>query len=249
MAARPVLWHLPISHYSEKARWALEYKSVEHDRKAPPGGAHMAIALALTRGRHHTFPVLRWNGTTTGDSTAIIAELERRVPEPALYPHDPEERDRALALEDWFDENLGAHARLLGWHELTQAPELMQDLTMRMLPAPMRRFPRLAAAGAKTFVNLRFRVADPLRADAARAAVLAAFDRLEAELGGREYLVGDRFTVADLTAAALFYPVVLPPEGPRFVDQPPAPLARFREAVSGRTGFRWVEEMFRRHRR
>jgi len=54
----PVLWHIPISHYSEKARWALAHKGVEHERRAPLPGAHIAVALWLTRGRHKTLPVL-----------------------------------------------------------------------------------------------------------------------------------------------------------------------------------------------
>lgn len=47
---------------------------------------------------------------------------------------------------------------------------------------------------------------------------LGALDRLESEPGQKQYLVGERFTVADLTAAALFYPLVMPPEGPLQVD-------------------------------
>ena len=39
-------------------------------------------------------------------------------------------------------------------------------------------------------------------------------DRLESELGPSGYLVGDRFTVADLTAASLFTPLLCPPERP-----------------------------------
>ena len=30
----PVLWHLEVSHYNEKARWALDYKRVRHVRRA-----------------------------------------------------------------------------------------------------------------------------------------------------------------------------------------------------------------------
>ena len=82
----------------------------------------MPIALALTRGKEMTFPVLTLDGKSIGDSTAIIAELERRYPEPPLYPEDPAERDRALALEDFFDEELGAHSRLLAFHHLVDYP-------------------------------------------------------------------------------------------------------------------------------
>ena len=67
----------------------------------------MAVALWLTRGRSPTLPVMELDGRTVGDSTAIIAALEERQPDPPLYPSDPVERARALALEDWFDEQPG----------------------------------------------------------------------------------------------------------------------------------------------
>ena len=116
--SEPVLWHIPVSHYSEKARWALAHKRVEHQRHALIPGAHMAIALWLTRGAQKTFPVLGLEGRNVGDSTAIIAALEQRFADPPLYPSDPAERARALELEEFFDEELGPHIRLLAWHEL-----------------------------------------------------------------------------------------------------------------------------------
>ena len=47
------------------------------------------------------------------DSTRIIATLEERWPDPPLYPADPELRDQALALEDFFDEEVGHPLRTL----------------------------------------------------------------------------------------------------------------------------------------
>ena len=87
----------------------------------------------------------------------------------------------------------------------------------------------------------------PGAAEAARAGVEQAYDRLEAELGDNEYLVGDTFTVADLTAAALFYPAVLPPEGPD-LPQPTESLMAFRAEQEVRAGFRWVQGVHSRHR-
>jgi glutathione S-transferase len=70
------------------------------------------------------------------------------------------------------------------------------------------------------------------------------------EQGDGEFLVGDEFSVADLTAASLFYPLVVPPEGPLPTDLPRASaLERFRESLSNRRGYKWVEETFRKHRR
>jgi glutathione S-transferase len=57
-----------------------------------------------------TFPVLVLGGEAIGDSTRIIETLERRRPEPPLYPADLTQRQRALELEDFFDEELGAYS-------------------------------------------------------------------------------------------------------------------------------------------
>ena len=106
--SKPVLWHIPVSHYNEKVRWALARKGVEHERRAPVPGAHMVVALWLTRGATKTFPVLQLDGEAIGDSTAIIAALERAPSRAAArIPTDPDERRRALELEDYFDEQLG----------------------------------------------------------------------------------------------------------------------------------------------
>jgi len=55
--------------------------------------------------------------------------------------------------------------------------------------------------------------------------------------------------VADLTAASLLYPLVLPPEAETMIQEMPASLQAFRAGLRDRPCFRWVQEMFRRHRR
>src|SRR5260221_258338 len=45
----PTLWQIDVSHFSEKARWALAYKGVEHRRRSAPPGLHMLVALWLSR--------------------------------------------------------------------------------------------------------------------------------------------------------------------------------------------------------
>ncbi len=252
--SKPVLWHIPVSHYNEKVRWALAWKGIEHERRAPPPGAHMAVAMWLTRSAHHTFPVLTLDGRGIGDSTAIIAALEERQPEPPLYPSDPDEKRRALELEEFFDEELGPHIRLLAWHELTsdeEGPGIGPVTDASLPPALTRVAPLRAGANAfgAAYVKLRFGVSDTGSAALARDKVAAAFDRMESELGDREYLVGDRFTVADLTAASLFYPLVQPPEGPTVLTEIPPALEEFVAQFRDRPGHAYVAEMFRRHRK
>ncbi len=248
---KPVLWQIAISHYSEKARWALAYKGVAYTKRSPLPGMHIPVALWLTRGAHKTFPVLQLDGRTIGDSTAIVAALEARFPDPPLYPSDPEQRGRALALEEFFDEQLGPHIRLLAFHELIGEPEMFAAVAAETAPAALARAKGLTGAYARAYTSLRFGANSDAAAETARDKVVAAMDRLDTELeaSGGEYLVGDCFSVVDLTAAALFYPLVGPAEGPLPADRPSPPaFDRFRQSLADRPGYAWVVEMFRRHR-
>jgi glutathione S-transferase len=249
---RPTLFQLDISHYSEKVRWALDRKQVPHVRRSPLPGTHIPISFALTRGQSVMMPLLKLDGRTIVDSTAILAALEQRYPDPPLYPTDPAERQRALELEDFFDEELGPHARLLPFHELTNEPEIFAEVAAAAVPGPLGNAKGPIGLYARTYTGLRFGVRDLAAADRARAKIVAAFDRLEQELeanGNGEFLVGERFGVADLTAASLFYPIVGPDKGPLPANIPTPPaLERFRAELSERPGYVWVEEAFRRHR-
>ncbi len=86
-------------------------------------------------------------------------------------------------------------------------------------------------------------------AEASRKKTVAAIERLEDEIGPSGYLVGEHFTVADLTAAALLYPVARPPEFPYpLVADPPDSALEFLDPLAQRPGGRWVAEMYHRHR-
>ena len=245
--SRPLLWHLPVSHYSEKVRWALDHKRIPHNRRALIGGLHIPIAMVITRGRQYTLPILELDGHTFADSTAIIAALEETYPNRPLYPADPVERRRALELEEWFDQRLGPDIRRFVFHALRDDQDRFDELAASQIPAALSRYGRLAGAYGRGFTALRYQTASNHRADEALTGVTAALDRLESELGDRQYLVGDRFSVADLTAAALFYPLVLPPEGPLQMEPPPA-VANLQRSLESRRGYRWVNETFAQHR-
>ena len=76
-------------------------------------------------------------------------------------------------------------------------------------------------------------------------------DRLERELSPSGFLVGDFFTVADLAAAALFYPVARPPEFPYPMvadDDLSDSWRAFEESLAQRPAGRWVADIYRRHR-
>jgi glutathione S-transferase len=104
----PLLWHIPLSHFSEKVRWALDYKGIAHRRRVLGADYLVRAWRATGQGK---LPVLWLDGRAIADSTRIIAALEERYPEPPLYPRDAAARQRALALEEDLDETLGPAVR------------------------------------------------------------------------------------------------------------------------------------------
>jgi glutathione S-transferase len=248
VAERPVLWHLQISHYNEKVRWALDYKRIPHTRRSMLPGIHQFV-LKRKAGTVLS-PVMEIDGTPICDSSAILQELEARWPEPPLIPENPLQRRRALRLEDYFDEELGPHIRRAVYWELLPYPDvvipLFTDGASRRTKTLLRAGLPVLRVGMKRFMNI---YEEP--AMRSRDKCIEALDTLEKELGDKDYLVGDRFSIADLTAASLFYPLALPPEFPYTSpkwEELPEGAREFLGMLRERPGARWVGEMYRRHR-
>jgi glutathione S-transferase len=244
--APPCLYHFRISHFNEKVRWALDHKRWAHRRTAIVPGFHTFRFPRLSR--RNMLPVLVLDGRILRDSTAIIAELERLRPEPALYPADPALRRRALALEDYFDEEVAPDLRRLFWSCYLEHPaacaRMATDGSGRLARAAFRAmFPlavplfrrRLGAAAAQ--------------AAAARGRLRLYLDRLAAEIGPSGYLAGETFTVADLGAAAIMTAVIRPPQFPYPLPEPwPQELVDLRGSIAEHPATRWVLDMYARHR-
>jgi len=75
-----------------------------------------------------TTPVLTIDGQAIGDSSAILAAIEERWPEPPLLPQNALQRQARSAAEEFFDEELGPHIRRALYWELLKRPELVKPL-------------------------------------------------------------------------------------------------------------------------
>ena len=82
-----------------------------------------------------------------------------------------------------------------------------------------------------------------------RATVATALDRIEHARQGRAYLVGEAFSVADLTAAALLGPLLQPPElqYPLQIELP-AYLEDYRAVLLRHPALQWAAGIYRLHR-
>jgi glutathione S-transferase len=242
----PLLWHIPLSHYSEKVRWALDYKRLAHRRRVLGPDYLIRAWRATGQGK---LPILWLDGRAIADSTRIIAALEERFPVPALYPQDAVTRQRALALEDDLDEMLGPSVRAAIMLPLfREDPDIaLRVLTTGMPDAAYRRLRPLLPI-FPTYYRFRHKISDAnLEKD--RASIAAALDRIDQQRQGHEYLVGDTFTIADLTAASLLGPLLQPPEiqYPLCV-QLPSYLQQYRANVLKHPTAQWAASIYRLHR-
>jgi glutathione S-transferase len=120
-------------------------------------------------------PFARIGGRWLADSSVIIAYLDRLHPSPPIYPSDPWDHARAL----WFEEFIDGGAY----------PKLFSTIFFERVLAPM----------------LFNRPANQAVVDKAIAEDMPViYGYLDKEIGSRSFLVGERFTIADATAASFF---------------------------------------------
>jgi glutathione S-transferase len=204
-----VLVTIPISHYCEKARWALDRAGVPFRERAHVQAFHR---LATRRaGGGLTAPVLVCAAGSLGDSTEILAWADKQAaPGRALYPHDAQRAAEVRALEADFDERLGPHSRRWIYEQL----RTRRDLALRYGCAGVPAWERAALRwGYPVLFAIVARVLDVTPAEAAHSEieVRAVFDAVGERLAdGRRYLCGEEFSAADLTFAALAAPMVAP---------------------------------------
>src|SRR3954468_7981693 len=230
---------IPISHYCEKARWALERAGLDYVEEPHVQGVH--VWKARRAGGGTTVPVLIAPDGVFNESEAILRYADERTPESdRLFPADADLRDEVVAVSRDLDEGLGPDGRRWIYAQMLQRKPLVLRYNNQGVPRWEDALMRALYPFVTRFVKRKLGVgATTIEADEPR--VWRAFDEIAARLSdGRRYLCGDRFTAADLTFACLAAPAIAPTRYGVRLPQPselPAPLAtsieRFRAHPAG----------------
>jgi len=208
------LYTFNISHFAEKARWAMDRTGVAYQERVLLPGLHMRKIRRLGQGRT-SVPALVDDGKAVQGSSAIISYIDERWLDPGkrLTPAQPELRARALELETWMDAEIGETARRFFYHHALPVREFVKTLFTGRGPWWGPAFFGVAYPKVAAVIRQKYAInAETAAKDGER--VLAAYRRLEEMLANRPYLVGDGFTRADLTLAALTAPIWRPAEHP-----------------------------------
>src|SRR5262245_63190849 len=209
------LYDFRFSHFSEKARWALDFKGIAYTPRHLLPGFHLRTAKKLAP--RSCVPILKTDDAVIQDSTAILDFLERTFPERSLTPSKPNDANEALEWEEYLDEEIGVTLRL--WFYYHALPD--RDRAVRFLSGGAPWIQR--SLFALSFAPIRRAMTQMMHIDAASSTnaeqrFLLAFDRLDAALEQGPFLIGDRFSRADLTACALLWPLCRPGESESEVE-------------------------------
>jgi glutathione S-transferase len=248
MGETPVLITIPISHYCEKARWALDRADVSYIERAHLQIIHW-VPVARAGGRK-TAPVLVWGDRVLVDSADIVeAASAEAPPHRRLFPDDPSAAAEVRALQRDFDSRLGPQGRRWMYNALRGRRDIAIAYACTGVPSWQRRTLPLAYPLVARVID-RYLDVTPVTAAQSEADVRTVFDEVAQRLeDGRPYLCGERFSAADLTFAALAAPVLMPPEYgvplPQPEELPAAMAATVRELRAHPAGvhalamFRW----------
>ncbi len=200
---------IPISHYCEKARWALERAGIPYREERHVQGIHRLAARRAGGGA--TVPVLVTPEGVIGESQEILAWVDERTPaEHRLFPADPSARDEVECVCERFDEELGRKGRRLMYVQMLPERKLALAFNNQGVPRWEDRTIRYGWPVMQRFVGHALGIVPGIE-DTDEATVFHEFDFVAELLAdGRPYLCGEQFSAADLTFAALSASIILP---------------------------------------
>lgn len=245
----PILYVFAISHYCEKVRWALDYLGIDYALRHVAPGEHAQIARKLGASRS-SVPYLQADGKVLQGSANILDWAEDAAADGDERLTPDAARDECGRIEKRIDEIAGVHIRRYYYSEaLVEYPETVRPIFTRDLSLPKKLLIRLAWGKIRGLMIARMDLGEN-QGQESRAILEAELDWIDGLLAdGRQYLVGDRFSRADIAVASLLSPLALPPEHPvyRNISHPPG-LAKDIAGWAHRPALNWVCRMYTQHR-
>lgn len=166
-----------VSPFVRKVRVLLAEKGVDYTLEQINVFAPPDWFLAISPAKR--IPVLRDTDIaedfTIPDSSVICAYLERRHPEPAMYPADDADYARALFIEEYADSEL-----MPAFGGGVFRPRIVFPLAKKVAPD------------------------EETVADAVANKLPPLYDVVNGWIAGKEFFVGDRLSIADISVASMF---------------------------------------------
>lgn len=240
------LYTFNISHFAEKARWALDYERIPYVEHVLLPGPHQLVTRRIAPRTH--VPVLEHDGRCVQGSGAIIDYVADHLGGTRLTPMDPPRRAETLAIEASLDQAFGRGVQQVLYSALLKDRRTVIDLWSSGGPFWARGFYSLAFPAVARAVTRMYKTADVEGVTRAKQRFVTTFDALDAILSRQPYLGGAGPDRADITLAALLAPVCRVPGHRVHWPALPAALAGFEASLRGRPTWNHVLRMYRDHR-
>jgi glutathione S-transferase len=235
-----------VSHFSEKARWALDYEGIPYEEQVLLPGPHQLVTRRIAPRTH--VPVLEHDGHYVQGSGAIVDYIADRLGGTRLTPRDPSRRSEALALENTLDQAFGRGVQQVLYSALLKDRRALIALWSAGGPFWAGAFYALAFPAVAAAVQRMYKTADADGVARARQRFVTTFDQLDPVLARQPYLGGLAPDRTDITLAALLAPVCRVPEHRVRWPAMPQELADFEACLRGRPTWDHVLRMYREHR-
>jgi glutathione S-transferase len=164
-------------------------------------------------GKDSSVPVLDHDGKLVQGSALILDYLDEAFPERPLTPSEPEARNQALAWEARLDEQAGPAVRCYSYHHFLKRPKVVIPMLAAGTPFYNRILLSLAFSRVDETMRKWMKINNKTAEDS-RVILEGLLTELANEYGKHPFLVGESFSRADLTAAALFAPLFQPRQYP-----------------------------------
>ncbi len=247
--ASPTLYVFLISHFCEKARWALDYLGIKYELMYVAPGLHRNIAQKLGA-IGSSVPILTSNGNVIQGASEIINWAQAQGPDNQKNLPSTSNTKEGAKIEKRVDDILGVHIRRLYYSEaLVEYPETVKPLFLDGIPFLH-----------KIFIWWKWTLIQKLlikgldlgsgQFENSRNIIEKELDWLDGLIeGGEGFLSGDRFSRVDLSMASLLAPLALPKEHPTYNNlKLPPRLNQIAEVWSNRPSMRAVLEFYKNYR-
>jgi len=248
----PVLYIFAISHYCEKARWALDYLNIEYRLHHISPITHIKFVRGLGVA-DTTLPVLTAGSLTLQGSSRIIdwAEAQSRPGKRSLEVDNTTDVSSARAIEQRLDDVAGVHVRRYYYADaLLNQPQTVRPIFCGNLTWREQIMLRLAWGRICKYMIQELDLGVEQGRESRRI-IETELDWLDGLLvDGRAFLLGEHFSRADITAASLLSPLVLPPQHPTYHNlQLPPGVAADVAGWQERRSIRWVGDIYCNYRK
>lgn len=211
----------------------------------------MPIMHLLTVRRYSddtTVPILLDDNAAVQGSSQIIDYLDNKYPSLSLTPDNADDRQACLEIEQAMDEKIGVPIRQIFYFRLYANYDYLHYCFTHSMPVLKQVFFPLIYPVLRHKINQAYVISDT-RVEQGKRDFESAMNEIEKIINNRHYLVGEKFSRADVSVASMLSMLVMPDQHPFPWKEIPDPETKsYYDQFHDHPVTHWVRKMYQDHR-